>query len=183
MSCERHDIGCSKPKQSSRSPFLWVALMKCSVSFILADFCSPPPPPPKHGQTDCTDISDQARLWMGGIHFTCLLGCLGDGDPAIWRPCCSKLALFEGAKWWHYSAYRILWLSPCDKITQNRVLWLFFKCPFSSQELSPYDNYRPVTIFCPCPEVVTISDKHCSNEPYEFLPLTDGIFSFRFTAP
>ena len=24
-----------------------------------------------------------------------------------------------------YSAYRILWLSPCDKIAQNRVLWLF----------------------------------------------------------
>ena len=63
-----------------------------------------------------------------------------------------------------YSAYRILWLSPCDKIAQNRVLWLFFKCPkcpFSSQELSSCDNYRPMTIFWPCPEVVTISDNYC----------------------
>ena len=60
---------------------------------------------------------------------------------------------------------RILWLSACDKIAQNRVLWLFFKCPkcpFSTQELSPCDNYRPVTIFWPCPEVVTISDKDCT---------------------
>ena len=38
------------------------------------------------------------------------------------------------------------------------------KCPFSTQELPPCENYRPVTIFCPCPEVVTISDKHCSSE-------------------
>ena len=63
-----------------------------------------------------------------------------------------------------YSAYRILWLAPCDKIAQNRVLWLFFKClkcPFSTLELSPCDNYRPVTIFWLCPEVVTISDKYC----------------------
>ena len=30
------------------------------------------------------------------------------------------------------------------------------KCPFSTQELSPCDNYWP------CPEVVTISYKHCS---------------------
>ena len=36
------------------------------------------------------------------------------------------------------------------------------KCPFSAQELSPCDNYRPVTIFWPCPEVVTISDKYCT---------------------
>ena len=33
---------------------------------------------------------------------------------------------------------------------------------FSTQELTPCDNYRPVTIFWPCPEVVTISDKHCN---------------------
>ena len=55
-------------------------------------------------------------------------------------------------------------LSPCDKIAQNRVLWLFFKCPkypFSTQELSPCDSYRPVTIFWPCPEVVIISDNYC----------------------
>ena len=58
-----------------------------------------------------------------------------------------------------------MWLSPCDKIAQNRVLWLFFicpKCPFSTLELSPCDNYRPVPIFWPCPEVVIISDKHCT---------------------
>ena len=31
-----------------------------------------------------------------------------------------------------------------------------------SVEWSPCDNYRPVTIFWPCPEVVTISDNYCS---------------------
>ena len=36
------------------------------------------------------------------------------------------------------------------------------KCPFSTQELSPCDNYRPATIFWPCPKVVIISDKHCT---------------------
>ena len=37
------------------------------------------------------------------------------------------------------------------------------KFHFINQELSPCDNYRPVTTFWPCPEVVTISDKHCTN--------------------
>ena len=36
------------------------------------------------------------------------------------------------------------------------------KCPFRNQELSPCDNYGPVTIFWPCPEVVIISDKYCN---------------------
>ena len=58
-----------------------------------------------------------------------------------------------------YSAYRILWLSPCDKITQNRVLWLF------PNVILVLKNYRPVTIFWPCPEVVIISDKHCIKSP------------------
>ena len=31
--------------------------------------------------------------------------------------------------------------------------------------LSPCDNYRPVTIFCPCPEVVIISDILCKFTP------------------
>ena len=64
-----------------------------------------------------------------------------------------------------YSTYRILWLPFCDKITQNRVLWLFFKCPkcqINTLEFSPSDNYRPATIFWPCPEVVIISDKYCN---------------------
>ena len=53
---------------------------------------------------------------------------------------------------------------PVYKIAQNRVLWLFFKCPkfhFVTPELSPCDNYRPVTIFWPCPDVVIISNKYC----------------------
>ena len=40
----------------------------------------------------------------------------------------------------NYSAYRILWLSPCDKIAQNRVLWLF------PNVLLVLKNYLPVTI-------------------------------------
>ena len=36
------------------------------------------------------------------------------------------------------------------------------KRPFSTQELSTCDSYRPVTICWPYPEVVIISDKHCS---------------------
>ena len=35
------------------------------------------------------------------------------------------------------------------------------KCQISTLELSPGDNYRPVTMFWPFPEVVTISDEHC----------------------
>ena len=65
-----------------------------------------------------------------------------------------------------HSAYQILWLSPCDKIAQNRVLWLLYKCPkfhFSTLELLTCDNYWPVTIFWPCPKVVIISDKYCIN--------------------
>ena len=34
------------------------------------------------------------------------------------------------------------------------------KCYFSTLELSPCDNYKPVTTFWPCPEVFAISDKH-----------------------
>ena len=37
------------------------------------------------------------------------------------------------------------------------------KCPFSTQELTPCDNYLPVTIFWPCPEVVIISDNYCTH--------------------
>ena len=37
------------------------------------------------------------------------------------------------------------------------------KCQISTLELSPCDNYRPATIFLPCPEVVIISDKHWSS--------------------
>ena len=62
------------------------------------------------------------------------------------------------------STYRILW--PCDKIAQNRVLWLLYKYPkfhFSTLELLTCDNYWPVTIFWPCPKVVIISDKYCIN--------------------
>ena len=43
------------------------------------------------------------------------------------------------------------------------------KFHFITLELLPCDNYRPVTIFWPSPEVVTISDKHCNNLKY--LPL------------
>ena len=39
----------------------------------------------------------------------------------------------------------------------------FPKCPFSTLELLPFDNYRPVTIFWTCPKVVTISDNFCSR--------------------
>ena len=34
---------------------------------------------------------------------------------------------------------------------------------FITLELPPYDNYRPETIFWPCPEVVTISDNYCTG--------------------
>ena len=78
-----------------------------------------------------------------------------------------------------YSAYQILWLSPCDKMAQNWVLWLFFKCPkfhFITLELSPCDNYQPVTIFWPCPEVVTISDNYCTTSArLFFFPLLDYV--------
>ena len=40
---------------------------------------------------------------------------------------------------------------------------------FNTLELSPFDNYRPVTIFWPCPEVVTISDKHCNVSTRQML--------------
>ena len=41
--------------------------------------------------------------------------------------------------------------------------------PIHPVELSPCDNYRPVTIFWPCPEVVTIciSDNYCSWKKQE----------------
>ena len=82
----------------------------------------------------------------------------------IWIPC-----VMIKSKWsrYYYSAYQILWLSPCDKIAQNWVQWLFLKCPkfhFISLELSSCDNYRPVTIFWPCPEVVAISDNYCTRQ-------------------
>ena len=38
------------------------------------------------------------------------------------------------------------------------------KCQISTLELSTCDNYLPVTIFWPCPEVVIISDKHCTDK-------------------
>ena len=37
------------------------------------------------------------------------------------------------------------------------------KFQFITLELSPCNNYWPVTIFWLCPEVVTISDKHCTT--------------------
>ena len=37
------------------------------------------------------------------------------------------------------------------------------KCQISTLELSPCVNYRPVTTFLPCPEVVIITHKHCSD--------------------
>ena len=37
------------------------------------------------------------------------------------------------------------------------------KCQISTLELSPCDNYRPGTIFWPCPEVVIISDNYCNT--------------------
>ena len=42
------------------------------------------------------------------------------------------------------------------------------KCQISTLELLPCDNYWPVTIFWPCPEAVTISDKHCIYIYYVF---------------
>ena len=42
-------------------------------------------------------------------------------------------------------------------------------CHFSTLELSPCDNYCLVTIFCPCPEVITISDNQCT--PYSSLQI------------
>ena len=74
---------------------------------------------------------------------------------------CKKNCLHHGT--WRlkvsYSACRILWLSPCDKIAQNRVLWLF------PNVLLVLKDYLPVTIiglwlFWPCLEVVIISEKH-----------------------
>ena len=32
--------------------------------------------------------------------------------------------------------------------------------------ISPYDNYRPVTIFEPCPVVVILSDNYCMYMNY-----------------
>ena len=40
------------------------------------------------------------------------------------------------------------------------------KFHFITLELSPYDKYRPVTIFWPCPEVVTISYNYCILRHY-----------------
>ena len=39
------------------------------------------------------------------------------------------------------------------------------KCPVSTLELLPCDNYWPVTIFWPCPEAVIISDNYCTLQP------------------
>ena len=67
------------------------------------------------------------------------------------------------ARGWHYSAYRILLLidyhpaQNCPKLGPMTVP----KFHFIILELSPCDNYRSVTIFWLCPEVVAISDKHC----------------------
>ena len=46
-----------------------------------------------------------------------------------------------------YRYYRILWLSPRDKISQSRVLWLVPNVLLILKKLSPCDNYRPATIF------------------------------------
>ena len=54
------------------------------------------------------------------------------------------------------SSLLILWLSPCDKIAQNWVLWLV------PNVLLVVENYLPVTLFWSCSEVVIISDKHCT---------------------
>ena len=63
-----------------------------------------------------------------------------------------------------YTAYRILWLSPCNKYW---ILWLFsqFLIPnavpavlIALWQLLPYDYF-----FGLFPEVVTISDNQCTN--------------------
>ena len=43
------------------------------------------------------------------------------------------------------------------------------KLHFITLELSPCDNYRSVTIFWPCPEVVIISDNHCIHPSQVFV--------------
>ena len=62
-------------------------------------------------------------------------------------------------------------LSDITTITlwQNRPKWGTVTVPkfhFITLELSPYDKYRPVTNFCPCPELVTISDNYCITGSY-----------------
>ena len=42
-------------------------------------------------------------------------------------------------------------------------MWCQIISSSSQTPLSPCDNYWPVTIFCPCPEVVIISDILCSS--------------------
>ena len=42
-------------------------------------------------------------------------------------------------------------------------MWCQIISSSSQTAISPCDNYRPVTIFCPCPEVVIISDILCSG--------------------
>ena len=49
------------------------------------------------------------------------------------------------------------------------------KCPFSTLELLPCDNYWPVTIFWPCSEVVIISNNYCTV-------LIESVPSTKFTA-
>ena len=43
-------------------------------------------------------------------------------------------------------------------------MWSQIISSSSQTPLSPCDNYLPVTIFCPCPEVVIISDILCSDK-------------------
>ena len=42
-------------------------------------------------------------------------------------------------------------------------MWSQIISSSSQTPLSPCDNYRPVTIFEPCPEVVIISDIYCNK--------------------
>ena len=49
------------------------------------------------------------------------------------------------------------------------------KFHFIALELLLCDNYRPVTIFWPCPEVVTISDNHCIHIDFTMALLSPSL--------
>ena len=65
----------------------------------------------------------------------------------------------------HYLRNTVL-IGYCDyHPVKNHPRWGAVTCPkcqISNLKLSPSDNYRPGTIFWPCPKVVIISDKHCT---------------------
>ena len=42
-------------------------------------------------------------------------------------------------------------------------MWCQIISSSSQTAISPCDDYLPVTTFCPCPEVVIISDILCTN--------------------